>query len=502
MDIFKRITGKSLDDAFGTPSVEDSIGRILKKSNYPLRSLGSHNGSPFLQSEEERTHTHIIGTTGVGKSALMQLMIREDIDRGNGLCLIDSSDGGDTAYKVLAYCASKNIKPILIDPQHFGRYKYLPINPFGRYPEESAQKILDTIMIQFQQSDFSVTPVIKQYLPAIIRILHKAGCTFSDSIYFTEPIYASQRQDIFDKLSPTDHDVIMVSRCFTDREINREYRPTARRLSDVLNPILRTMFNTRKGIDFRRLITDRRVVICNLYSEGSFGTSHARFLGTTILNEYSRAVDQIRRRGWRGRYYLYVDEAALYANRNVADNLNYKGKTGLQMILAHQYMGQFEDSYVREAILNQTGIKIAFRMPNATERMTISKLMYGGQVKDRDASYYLGQLKKQECVIKLPAQDAVRIRVNDVKEVDLPSGYIETLYQDPIYERKNTVRPESGTQSKRKTAKPTPRRETKHSRPSLESAVGQRFDNSEAAADNAWESLFLQVERRLKESSK
>jgi GTPase SAR1 family protein len=492
---FKKITGKRYEDVYGRPTYDSIVEGMWKKTDYPLRTLGTHDGTPFRLSEEERTHTHIIGTTNVGKSTLMQLLIREDIDRGNALCLIDSSDSGDTAYKVLAYCAKKKAKVLLIDPQHFGTYKkYVPINPFGRYPEESAQKILDTIMIQFQQSDFSATPVIKQYLPAIIRVLHKAGRTFPDALYFTEPVYVRQRETIFSKLPENDHDVLMLSRVFSDRDVNREFRPTARRLSDLLNPILRTMFNTREGIDFRKLVTEKWVVICNLYADGMFGTSHARFLGTTILNEYTRAVDQIRKHGWRGRYYLYVDEAGLYANRNVADNLSYKGKTGLQMILANQYLGQFEDPYVRQAVLNQTGIKIVFRPEDEADQKKLAAMLYGGQVKDRDAAFYFSRLHKRQCVIKLPAQDPVRMTVSEVRDIKLNPDYIEKLYQDPIYETTDIKRPARRAQPDDRPAPPPPRRETKHSPKSPKESPPKRAAGKTKEVRGV-DAVFLEIEK-------
>ena len=39
--------------------------------------------------------------------------------------------------------------------------------------------------------------------------------------------------------------------------------------------------------------------------------------------------DRLRTGKWRGVYYLYLDEAGRYANRNLADLLAYKTEKGL-----------------------------------------------------------------------------------------------------------------------------------------------------------------------------
>jgi hypothetical protein len=58
-------------------------------------------------------------------------------------------------------------------------------------------------------------------------------------------------------------------------------------------------------------------------------------MGATIINEIIFALDRLRNHSWRGVYYLYVDEAGRYANRNLADLPAYKRKAGLGGFLSH-----------------------------------------------------------------------------------------------------------------------------------------------------------------------
>ncbi len=149
------------------------------------------------------------------------------------------------------------------------------------------------------------------------------------------------------------------------------------------------------------------------------------------------------REPWRERHYLYLDEAGRYANRNLADLLIYKRKSGLRVTIAHQYFGQFEDPYVLDAVNNLCKIKIAFNIPNPDDRMKIVKAMYGGDLNDRDVSYALKNLRQQHCVIMLPKQDPKIVRVPDVRDIKLPDGaleeYIKKIYKNLWYITPNEV---------------------------------------------------------------
>jgi hypothetical protein len=131
-----------------------------------------------------------------------------------------------------------------------------------------------------------------------------------------------------------------------------------------------------------------------------------------------------------------VDEGGRYANMNLADLLNYKGKTGLQLIFAHHHLTQIRDIEIRDTVLNQTSTKIVFRTENPSDSLMLAKMMYGGEVRDRDASYFFKNLKRQECVIKIPGQDAMRVRVPDVEpppdDVDI-EAYLEYIYSQGCY---------------------------------------------------------------------
>src|SRR5260370_36102213 len=104
----------------------------------------------------------------------------------------------------------------------------------------------------------------------------------------------------------------------------QHFSSTVNRLEPFWDSTLALMFGANEGVDFVKMITEGWVILANLYSGLGFEPIHTRLLGTTIINEIIFALDRLRNRGWKGVYYLYIDEAVRYANRNLADLLAYK----------------------------------------------------------------------------------------------------------------------------------------------------------------------------------
>jgi hypothetical protein len=159
--------------------------------------LGAGEEEDLYISEEEReSHVHIIGTTGEGKSKLLERLICEDIDRGNGVCFLDPSDRGDTMYKILSYCSRiGHQKVLVIDPHQMYRFRRIaPIHPFKKRKEASVSSVMDTMRILFDMKDMAHFSFVQQYLPALVGVLHDTGMTCYESKYFTKYSNAFYRQ--------------------------------------------------------------------------------------------------------------------------------------------------------------------------------------------------------------------------------------------------------------------------------------------------------------------
>jgi len=93
---------------FAAPNIITDQGRVVGQANY---SGGERNIAQPYESTD--MHTHIIGATGARKTTLMANMVKQDIDNGYGVVVIDSKDLVDMTLDVVPPHRAKDV--ILVD---------------------------------------------------------------------------------------------------------------------------------------------------------------------------------------------------------------------------------------------------------------------------------------------------------------------------------------------------------------------------------------------------
>jgi len=84
----------------------ESVNRLLldRAVTRTFATLLGHDqrGNPVtLSGEDRRTHLEMFGGTGQGKSKVLELLIRDNVDNGYACCLIDPTENGATGKAVL-----------------------------------------------------------------------------------------------------------------------------------------------------------------------------------------------------------------------------------------------------------------------------------------------------------------------------------------------------------------------------------------------------------------
>jgi len=438
-----------------------------ERSNYPLRELGWGETQVLIAEEDLESHIHVLGSPGEGKSKFLELLLRQNIDNGYGCCLLDPSDNGDTAMKVLKYAISKGHKKIvLVDPHDVSSFGFVPvINPIHYSAPAPAVvgNFMDSVRVLWGQSSFTDTPRIQKYLPAVTASLHSSTLTLAELRYFMAvKAYESRRQRILDSLHPLNIHRVQLEEAFSNRYTYEAFQSTINRLQPFLDPTMEVMLGSKVGMNFQKLIADGWLILVNLDPEGVFGQEHQRLLGTIIINEITYAISRLRNSGWRGVYYLYIDEAGDYATSKLSYILDKKRKSGLRLTLSHQRFDQFSDKDVSSAVYGGTKIKVLFNTASREDRDRMLRMMYGGELQDRDVSYTLSQLKKQNAAIKINKLPAQILRIGDVPDVKMSREELkkwkEEYYKISPFHRKVTeVREEINNrfESRRRSSKYT-----------------------------------------------
>lgn len=461
---FKIQTGRDFSTVVQRPTAAQVVQQHLKqkRSLFPLRRIGWASDGWLTLAEEERTHTHVLGLPGGGKSKFLELLIRGDIDNlvagrtKAGLCLIDSSDFGNTYYKVLKYCAKVGYQKVcLIDPNDlfnpaFG--KIPTINPihYNAPVDVVVASVMEIIRILWDGEDFSRTAKIQEYLEALIEILYEAKGTLHDAKYFSSrkrnDFYIRKREALLSRIKdPQFSDAVTVIQeafSYNDNLFINEFGSTMRRLRPVLaSRTLQLMVASNTStLDFQKMISEGWVILANL-DPLVWGVPQQRFLGTAIISEVVNATYRLIQSGRNVPFYMYIDEVGRYATTTLADVMNYKRTSRIQMILAHQDMSQIKHEEVRKAVLN-CRIKVMFYVEKE-DRDRMVRQMYGGAVPIEAASYALSDLQKQEADIRIGLNNPRRTKLVDVPDVAMSDKQLNAfkvkLYQQPWYKTRREI---------------------------------------------------------------
>jgi hypothetical protein len=448
-DYIKIKTGKSLEEKEAEiPTAEQIIHQKLTriKSKYDLRVI-----SPALFfSEEQRPHTHVIGATQQGKSFFLEWLMREDINRGLGCCLLDPSSGGSTAQRLLSYCAEKgkqNVLYIDVDDSFAPLKKMVGLNPF-RYDKDgkpspkrrynSVDVLMRAVRDLYGVKDPGEQAVIERYLPSVFYALYDSQSPLVDARYFANRLYKPQQDEI---LSFADTGTrLELKEALGSFTGYKEFQSTVRRLLRFTRGPIGQMFSVDKGVDWVKVVRDKWAVIVRL---DNLDTFDARLLGTYIIAqiEYAKqylnnAIDRNRDLNQKGKYppfYLYADEAQLFASESLKNLLNLKQKLNLKLIIAHHYTKQFNPD-VYEAVKVNCGITVQFYIRGRETRDDIAAEMYGGDIDPKDASYANSNLAQRQAVIKISKGSPQRTMLPFVPDPDISRQEL-TNYKVDLYHR-------------------------------------------------------------------
>jgi hypothetical protein len=144
----------------------------------------------------------------------------------------------------------------------------------------------------------------------------------------------------------------------------------------LASPMIRNIVAYPKSsLDLRQIMDEGKVFLVNL-SKGKIGEDVSSLLGSMLLTKIQLTTlsrQDIREKKRRD-FYLYVDEFQSFVTTSFADLLTEARKYRLNLILAHQYLSQIEES-IQAAVLGNCGTIISFRL-GAQNAEDLSKEFY------------------------------------------------------------------------------------------------------------------------------
>lgn len=329
----------------------------------------------FLPKDRTRHH-YIIGKSGTGKSSFISWMSRQDIQNGEGVCMVDPH--GDLIEDALAHTPKERAKDIvLFDPSDMERPMGLNLLE-ANTPEEKDRASLDAMEIFIKLFGNEIFgPRIQHYFRNGCLTLmddEEEGATLIDvpRLFVDEDF---QRY----KVSKCRNNVV---RSFWEHEIAktgaREKEEMIPYFSSKFGPFITntTMRNIigqpKSAFNIADIMNDGKVLLVNL-SKGKIGDINAQLLGLIFVNKINMAAMSraSMKREERRRFYLYVDEFQNFVTDAFATILSEARKYELALIMAHQFIGQLvgkteaygqASSKLRDAVFGNVGTISSFKI--------------------------------------------------------------------------------------------------------------------------------------------
>lgn len=340
------------------PSEVSFIGR----TNY-VAALEEKKFVFGIKRIDRRRHLYIIGKSGVGKSKLQELMVRQDIAYGHGLCVIDPH--GEFIEDILNFIPEERIEDVcVIDPGDVDfPSSFNPLaNVDPNFKHQLTQGLIEVLRKQFGAN---WTPRLEHVFRfTTLALLDYPHATMRGMIsMLTDRNY---RQKVVEYIEDD-----MVKRFWaiefadwSEKFDTDAIIPLVNKLGQFLSdPMLRNIFGQKENkIDLEKIMNDQKILLINL-SKGKIGEENSSFFGAMFLTKIKQAGMARAKLEPKDRhdFYLYVDEFQNIVTDTFENILSEARKYGLNLTVAHQYVGQLLPK-VQQAVLGNVGSIISFRV--------------------------------------------------------------------------------------------------------------------------------------------
>ncbi len=351
----KWLTGRRAPPPSNLPKAGLLLGHVMYRgSDTPV----------YMKEQDRRRHLYIIGKSGAGKSVLLASLAKQDILNGHGVCVVDPH--GDLVEEVLSHVPKNRADDVIIfNPSDMDR-------PIGLNMLEAKSDDQKDFAVQEMISIFyklfppeMIGPMfehnMRNVMLTLMGDLSNPGTIIDIPRMFTDDAYV--KKYLVNVKDP-------VVRAFWEKEMAKTSDFHKSEMLGYLiskvgrfveNEMMRNIMGQQhSGFDFREVMDKRKILLVNL-AKGTTGEVNAKLLGLIIVAKLQMAAlgraDQ--HESERKDFFLYIDEFQNFVTDSIATILSEARKYRLDLIIAHQYMGQLVDdkgrSAIRDAVLGNAG---------------------------------------------------------------------------------------------------------------------------------------------------
>ncbi len=324
----------------------------------------------WMKAKDRTRHMYVIGKSGSGKSQLIANLALQDIRAGHGVAVVEPH--GDLIELILANIPRERVDDVVVfNPSDLARpmglnmleskdetmkdfavqemiaifYKLFPPEMIGPMFEHNMRNVMLTLMADPDQPGT---------IAEIPRMFSDEAFQKSWVAKVKDPVVRSFWENEMAKTSDF-HKSEMLG--YLISKVGRFVE------NEMMRNIIGQMHNS---FDFREIMDNKKILLVNL-SKGKTGDVNAELLGLIIVSKLQMAaltradIPEEQRHD----FYLYIDEFQNFITDSIATILSEARKYRLNLIIAHQYIGQLvknNDTKIKEAVFGNVGTMFVARI--------------------------------------------------------------------------------------------------------------------------------------------
>lgn len=310
---------------------------------------------------------YVVGKTGTGKTALLTNMVLQDIGNGEGVCVIDPH--GEFVESIVDKVPRNRVNDVVYFNPADAEYP-IGFNVLEVADPQYKHLVASDLMAIFTKIWSNVWSARMEYIlnHCVLALLDTPGTTLLginrilvDKDY-RQKIIANIKDPVVKAFWIHEYEQ------WRDQFRNEAIVPIQNKVGQFLSTsLIRNIVGQPKStLNILEIMNNRKILLVNV-AKGRIGEDNSALLGAMLITKIQlAAMERVRiSEAERKDFYLYVDEFQNFATESFAGILSEARKYRLDLIIAHQYIGQLiteTSTRVRDAIFGNVGTMIVFRV--------------------------------------------------------------------------------------------------------------------------------------------
>ena len=365
------------------------------------------------------THLYICGSTGTGKSKLLESLVRQDIKNWHkskcGALIIDPH--GSLYSSLINWIAWNEpyLKDVPIVPidlrQNDWTIAYNVLRPRTvADPSVVVNNFVQAMAYVWGADGTQNTPLFGRLAKEVLWPVYEKKMTLNEVKYLIDRTNKKIRTELTEGLTKDSATQGWeFSNNLSPKDFNTQFSSTVNRFYNFLDTEkLRLMFGQNgSSLDLGKALEDGQIIIANLSTEGArVSEEDASLFATLLLSDLWTAAKERGKGTEEGDvkpFYVYVDEFQNFVTPTIAKNLDQARGFGLHLTLANQFPRQIlhagaNGAQVYDSVMANARSKVVFSLEGEENLKPLAQSLFMGVLNPDEIKLEMYSTKVMELI--------------------------------------------------------------------------------------------------------